>query len=645
VEQDKTARSRTRAPGLDGVRALAVLAVMGFHEGARALSGGFLGVDVFFVLSGFLITDLLVTQRPTLKDFWLRRARRLLPALAVMLVVVTAATTIIEPQADLRPALLAAMTYTSNWYQMLHHVSYFASFGPPSPLQHLWSLAIEEQFYLVWPLILLFLISRHNVRRAWITVTLLGALMSAVAMALLYDPADPSQVYYGTDTHASALLIGAALALALPLATLASTGTKSGAAATRRLDAAGIAGLAVLAWSIGHFNGNDPAVYPLGLVLAAVAAAALVAAAASKGAIAAMTSLPPMRWIGVRSYAMYLWHWPVITLTNVLAGRAAGAPWLWILETAITIILAAASWQFVESPILHNGFRSSIRTWLRQLAGACTRPAAGIRRVIPVGVASVTLAVAVVAGYGVAVPAASVPAGLLRQVAEGERLSAASQLQLTPPQPTAARPAPAHPHTPGLRPRRLAARRHAWQLHAARQSAGRDTTQRQLARYSGCTAVGRQVTTVGDSVMLASAAALEQDLPGIYIYAKVGMQMQTGVQLIQEMAANGILRRFVVVGLGTNGAINASEIWQLREATGPHRELILINTYGPMSWASEVNNTLATGTWDKPHVALVNWARAISAQPSLLWGDGIHPQPSGARLYAGLVAAAIRQGC
>jgi peptidoglycan/LPS O-acetylase OafA/YrhL len=143
VGQDSKAKPRAHAPGLDGVRALAVLAVMGFHEGARALSGGFLGVDVFFVLSGFLITDLLATQRPALTDFWRRRARRLLPALAVMLAIVTAATTIIEPQADLRPSLLAALTYTSNWYQLLHHVSYFDSFGPPSPLQHLWSLAFE----------------------------------------------------------------------------------------------------------------------------------------------------------------------------------------------------------------------------------------------------------------------------------------------------------------------------------------------------------------------------------------------------------------------------------------------------------------------------------------------------------------------
>ena len=329
-ERGKATKTHARAPGLDGVRALAVLAVMGFHAGVSELSGGFLGVDVFFVLSGFLITDLLVVQydrlgRLDLKSFWARRARRLLPPLAVMLVVVTAAATVIEPsqEGSLRLALLAAATYTSNWYQIAHHVSYFASLGPMPPLDHLWSLAIEEQFYLIWPLILWFLILRLPTRRARIIATLLGAGMSALAMALEYTPGgNPSAVYYGTYTHASALLIGSALALAYPLATLSSTAANL----TRRLDAVGVAGLAVLAWAIGHFSGSDPAVYPFGLILAAVGAAGLVAAAASTGVISAMTSLPPLRWLGVRSYAMYLWHWPVIALTGAVAGQAPPHP-------------------------------------------------------------------------------------------------------------------------------------------------------------------------------------------------------------------------------------------------------------------------------------------------------------------------------
>ncbi|HEY3648105.1 MAG TPA: acyltransferase, partial [Streptosporangiaceae bacterium] len=328
MKPGETTKTRERAPGLDGVRALAVLVVIGFHEGASGLRGGFLGVDIFFVLSGFLITDLLIARydragRLNLADFWTRRARRLLPALAVMLVVVTAAAAVIEPaqEASLRLALLAAATYTSNWYQILHHVSYFAAISQaaaPPPFDHLWSLAIEEQFYLVWPLIVLCVIVRLAARRARVICALTGAAVSALVMVIQYTPGgDPSAVYYGTDTHASALLIGAALALAWPLRRLAAIP----AAHTGRLDMAGIAGLVVLAWAVGHFSGGDPVVYPVGLLLAALAAAGLIAAAAGHGVIAALTSIQPLRWVGVRSYGIYLWHWPVIALGTALAGR------------------------------------------------------------------------------------------------------------------------------------------------------------------------------------------------------------------------------------------------------------------------------------------------------------------------------------
>jgi peptidoglycan/LPS O-acetylase OafA/YrhL len=621
-ERGKATKTHARAPGLDGVRALAVFAVIGFHAGVSELPGGFLGVDVFFVLSGFLITDLLVVQydrlgRLDLKNFWGRRARRLLPPLAVMLVVVTAAAAVIEPSQEnsLRLALLAAATYTSNWYQIVHHVSYFASLGPMSPLDHLWSLAIEEQFYLIWPLILLFFILRLNGRRAKVTATLLGAGVSALAMALLYTPGDPSAVYYATDTHASALLIGAALALACPLATLASTSAER----ARRLDGLGIAGLAILAWAIGHFSGSDPAVYPVGLIVAALAAAGLVAAAASNGVIAAMTGLPPLRWVGVRSYAMYLWHWPVIALTGAVAGRAASSPWLWVMEVSVTIALAAASWRFIEAPILQDGFRVTCRHWIRVLTGADLRADRRRRGVMPMAVASAGLMVVAIAGYGVArPPAPAAPAGLLRQVAEGERVSAASR-ETRPPQPRAAAAPPA------VQPTEHPAQ--TWACHIGTRPPA---------------VSGWQITAVGDSVMVASAAALHAAMPGIYIDAQVGRQMATGLTVIQSLASRHILRHIVVVGLGTNGDITAAQLRELRREIGWSRDLILVNTFGPMPWESEVNAVLSAAAWHASHVELANWNKAISTRTSLLWPDGIHPQPSGARLYARVVRTAVQ---
>jgi peptidoglycan/LPS O-acetylase OafA/YrhL len=609
---------------------------MGFHEGVSELSGGFLGVDVFFVLSGFLITDLLVTHydrlgRLDLKDFWSRRARRLLPALALMLIVVSAAATVIEPDqgASLRLALLAAVTYTSNWYQILHHVSYFASLGlftAPPPLDHLWSLAIEEQFYLIWPLILWLLILRLNGRRARITATLILAAMSALAMALEYSPGDPSLVYYGTDTHASALLIGAALALAFPLATVMSLPT----AQVRRLDGVGVVGLVLLAWAAGHFSGADPAVYPVGLILAAVGAAGLVVAAASTGVIAAMTSLPPLRWVGIRSYGIYLWHWPVIALAGAIIGSSADSAWMWFIEAAVSIGLACLSWQFVETPIMRDGFRATLSRWWL-LIDEALRPVSARRRMAPTVVAAGALIAVAVAGYGVVRPPGSAaPAGLLRQVAEGQRISAASAATgaATGRSTAGATPAASGPASP------------------APAGAGPTTSPKPAACRTAATRLpkvsGRQVTAVGDSVMVASAAALNADMSGIYINAQVGRAMIAGLSVIQTLVAQGELRRYVVVGLGTNGPVSAEQIRQLHQLIGPSRYLILVNTFGPMPWESSVNAVLAAAARHTAHVSLANWHAAIAAHTDLLWPDGIHPQPSGAKLYARVVLAAIQ---
>ena len=418
-----------RAPGLDGVRALAVLVVLAFHEQFSAFPGGFLGVDVFFVLSGYLITDLLVAQwdrrgQLNLRSFWVRRARRLLPALAVVLVSVTAAVAVIEPAqlGALRPALVAAVTYSSNWWQAAQHQSYFAGFGPPPPLQHLWSLAIEEQFYLVWPLILVTVLLTCQSQRLRAAVAWLGAVASAVAMAVIYVPdADPSWVYYGTGTHASALLIGAALALTWPLRRLR-TATRDNVA---RADIAGLAGIAVLAWAMGHFSGSDPALYPAGLFVAALAAGGLVLAAATPGSVSRMLSWNPLRWLGIRSYGIYLWHWPVIALAAAVAGPGSTGVGLWLVETVTAITLAAASWRWIEEPIIRNGFRATVLARYRVVADSVASARRSPGRAFPAVFMVVALSVVGTAGYGVLDAPSS--AGLQQQITHGAKVSAATQ--------------------------------------------------------------------------------------------------------------------------------------------------------------------------------------------------------------------------
>jgi peptidoglycan/LPS O-acetylase OafA/YrhL len=596
---------------------------MAFHGGIGGVPGGFLGVDVFFVLSGYLITDLLVAQRARrgrldLRGFWVRRARRLLPALAVVLVTVTAAVAVIEPGqlGALRPALGAAFTYSSNWYEALHHMSYFATFGPPPPLQHLWSLAIEEQFYLVWPLILGLVLLLAETRRARACAAWVGAAASALLMAILYTPgADPSRVYYGTDTHATALLVGSAIALTWPLARLATASQEL----TQRLDFIGMAGLAVLAWAVGHLSGADPAVYPAGLVIAALAAAGLTLAAATRGTISAMLSLPPLRWLGIRSYGIYLWHWPVIVIATAVTSRGPGNAWLWIIEAAVAIGLAAASWRWVETPILRDGFRATFRTCQRALAESVTAARRSPLRAMPVLATAAAATVACTAGYGVLHAPSSGFSGLMRQVAQGERVSAATRSQKTykkasgPARPTPGQaPAPAGAATPGP---------------SGPASRG---------------VPGRQVTAIGDSVMLASAPELHAALPGIYIDAQVSRQMTAGLTEISSLAARGFLRRVVIVGLGTNGTMTSGQIRKLLVEIGPSRKLVLVNTYEARPWEHEVNSVIAAAARDYPNVVLANWLATISHRTNLLWGDGVHPRPPGARVYAKVVASAVQ---
>jgi peptidoglycan/LPS O-acetylase OafA/YrhL/lysophospholipase L1-like esterase len=595
-----------RAPGLDGVRALAVLTVLAFHEQFSAFPGGFLGVDVFFVLSGYLITDLLVAQwdrrgRLDLRSFWVRRARRLLPALAVVLVTVTAAVAVIEPAqlGALRPALVAAVTYSSNWWQAAQHQSYFAGFGPPPPLQHLWSLAIEEQFYLVWPLILVTVLLTGPSQRLRAAVAWLGAVASAVAMAVMYVPdADPSWVYYGTDTHASALLIGAALALTWPLRRLR-TATRDNVA---RADIAGLAGIAVLAWAMGHFSGSDPALYPAGLFVAALAAGGLVLAAATPGSVSRMLSWNPLRWLGLRSYGIYLWHWPVIALAAAVAGPGSTGVGLWLIETVTAITLAAASWRWIEEPIIRNGFRATVVARYRVVADSAASARRSPGRAFPAVFMAVALSVVGTAGYGVLDAPSS--AGLQQQITHGAKVSGA---------------------TP-----------------AKRVTAERAARRRAAQRAAAVRIPGSKVTAIGDSVMLASAPQLAQALPGISINAQVSRQMGAGLGVVASLADSGGLRRVVVVGLGTNGTVTAGQIIQLIAMIGPHRRLVLINTFVPRPWQDSDNQVLAAAARQHANVVLANWYATIEYHTSLLWSDMVHPRPAGAPLYAQMVASAVQ---
>ena len=406
-----SATGTSRVLALDGLRAFALLVIMGYHFGVGWLQGGFFSLDIFYVLSGYLITGLLLGEwaraaRIKLGAFWLRRARRLLPALLVVLVVVTLVIRFAYPAGlypNLRMADLSALFYFSNWWQIAASGNYFVATGAVSPLTHTWSLAVEEQFYLVWPLVVVAVL--HIGKRfdrgieILLGVSLAGVIASATEMAVLYHPgANITRLYFGTDTHAQSILVGAVLACVLTLIqrrrglsgmapTVRSTGAK---VALTIIGLAGFAGTLVLTYTL---TGTDAFAYRGGFLLSALSAGAIIlgAVCVSGGPIAAVLSLRPLVWMGTVSYGAYLWHYPVFIELD--AGRT-GLTGLSLLAVrgAATFVLAAGSYYLIERPVMEGVFWRSLTA-----AGPALAAMGATVAVVVVGTTTVATAAAPVA--------------------------------------------------------------------------------------------------------------------------------------------------------------------------------------------------------------------------------------------------------
>ena len=617
-------------PGLDGLRALAVLAVIAYHLHLGWAPGGMLGVGVFFTLSGYLITDLLLGQHETtgtlqLADFWRRRARRLLPALSVLLAVVAAWVTLLDrPQLSaLRGVVVAAVGYVTNWWLIAQHSSYFAQFGPPSPLGHLWSLAVEEQFYLVWPWLLWLGLrwtrGRPGTRSRLAAATALLAALSAIEMATLYRPGyDPTRIYDGSDTRAFALLIGAALAFVWPSRHLRGGITRG---ARRILDGAGVTGLAVIVGLICCTNEYSAFLYRGGMVLLSVATALVVATAASPASrIGRALGWGPLRWLGVRSYGIYLWHYPIIVLTTPASGRdtlARGA-----LQVAASIGVAELSWRYIEEPVRRGAIG---RCLTRARAARWDLRAAGRRVWIPAAGAGV---VCVLAGAGLtgAVPVKS---------------AAASSSPHPVPSGTRAAPHRASAPAAASGPARSSCRS---VVHIGDSTSDGlispdylpDPRQRIAAQYAQV-GVTRLITEISGGRSIVETI---DGQPNAYTVA-------------QQLVADGY-RGCWVLALGTNDTADVYVGSTVSQAARIQRMMSVIGNQ-PVMWVN-VRSLLTSGPyaesqmqlWNSallqacaryPDMRVYNWA--ADAQSSWFIADGIHYTSAGYAARAHLIAQAL----
>lgn len=575
-------------PGLDGIRAVAVLGVLLYHADLGFLPGGFLGVDVFFVLSGFLITTLLLEQFErtgaiNFKTFYLGRVRRLFPALIALLIVVAIACTFIYQDAAHKTAsdIVASALYVNNWWYIIGDTSYFDFIARPPLLKHLWSLAVEEQFYFVWPIIA-FTLMRIWRRRGVLIASLVLAALSTIWMLYLSlqhgypELADPSRVYFGTDSHAMGLLIGAALASVWRpgmVQAIVNRTTRDG------LTVIGLATLAALLWfyfTVGEFT---PWLYRGGFLALALVVALLIVISSHPGTnFGRALGTQPWRYIGQRSYGLYLWHWPIFAVTRPELDTSLTGVWLLVLRLALTFAAAELSYRFLEMPIrrgvIGRGFKKleSSNMQVRQRARFQIMGAA-------------VMAFLMLGGLGIAFANTAMntqtAADVVAAVGKEKRV-----------------------------------------------------------RLDGV--VNPTITGIGDSVMLGARPVLRKELPGIAIDASVSRFPGGFLGPMRRYESKGMLSPVVVIHTGTNGTLTESMTRTILNIVKKHQRVILINNNVPRSWRDSNNEAIAKVAPDFSNVVIADWRSASVGHPEYFVSDHIHLTKKGARAYANLIKQALK---
>ncbi len=632
-------------PGLDGMRAFAVVAVMIYHANSDWLPGGFLGVEVFFVISGYLITLLLIAEKERtynvdMRSFWLRRAKRLLPALFTLLILLTIWVSIFEREqlGKLRGDVVAAFFYVSNWYQIWIGAGYTAG-SDFAPLRHLWSLAVEEQFYVIWPIVMVALLRGGSRKVADLSRWLvLAALVITLAVAVLFEPGPigtpevtPNQywtlfgneiskldtLYLGTISRASGLLLGAAFAMIWRPVALMRGPLRTKGPMLDGVAFAGFIGLAAMTWWVYLVNGDggNPWLFRGGFLACGLLTLMMIAAVTHQRAhTSRVLSFPLFLWVGTRSYGLYLYHWPIYQLIRKEAGVHLGV-WQFVVAMAITCVITEVSYRCIETP-LRTG------TWREGLGRIWHSPTTGPRNLLVTG-AVVLAALTVFAGVSLAT--APVQENEVEQLLDAGGEFTCDVVNDPTCGSTATDPSPGATDGAGT-----AAPDPGGSVAPPPESVADTTT-------TTAAPVKIDKLALGDSVMEGASGKLVEQ--GFVVDAAQSRQFKNGVEIIQSLLAQGRLGDVVVLHLGTNGLIGDSTMAEMMEALAGVPQVLILTVDAPgVDWI-EANNAKIYSAWNTyPNVELLDWAALNDGCPGDCFAsDGYHLRPDGQAYYTQLI--------
>lgn len=621
---EKRLKNSRYITGFDGIRSLAVIGVILYHLLPSQMRGGYLGVPVFFAVSGYLITDLLLqewkqTGKINIKQFYYRRMKRLYPALVAMLIGASAYITLFQRNLlnNLRGNVLSSLFYVNNWWQINHGMSYFDRFAGESPFTHIWSLAVESQNYLIWPVVFV-LLMKFIKNKANVFFSILGAaLVSAILMAVLYVPgSDPTRVYYGTDTRLFSILLGGALAFIWPSTRLKAQIPPQ---AKRILNGVGLVTMILLILAFLFLRDDLTFVYYGGMFLVSLLSILLVAITAHPGASwNRWLTNPVFSWIGKRSYGIYLYQFPVMIFYEAKVNVANHIFLHTIVEVLLIGLVTELSYRFVEKPLRYFNYRESFAT----LKNSFYAPLKSRRKIGFIFSGLLTL----IAVVGIIIaPTNQVDANqqaLQKQIEQNkkaadktETVQSSSETQQTD-QTTESSEAPKS-------------------LADKYSLSNREITK----------AKNLKITAFGDSVLLAGSKGLTEIFPKMVVDGEVGRQLKDSPPLLQTLKDKGELNDTVLLSLGTNGPFNQDDFAQIMNILGDKHQVFVLNTHVPTRrWQNDVNSTLDAVAKEYKNVHLIDWYGYSNTHPDWFYDDQVHPNEGGSIHYCSLIAKEILKG-